>query len=366
MSDNQLIVTVLDDKSVRLRSGMGGEVPGKIRVDKLYEDTVKIFVDWLKKGKLERDQEFKVLGAHLYYMLFNEDVLTFFLKALGGAKGERLSLQLSFGSGEKAAELSKLPWEYLYYPDREGSRGFFFATHFELAVSRFLPLEEPVVITPETGTLRILVVVSGPADQIPTASEEVISALEKLQEANPIKIKIFDKPTFESLPEKVAHFKPHVLHFIGHGRIDEKEGQIALLASDEQSSRWLNYWNFVRNFDDYKPPLVFVQMNPSTNEEFTSSLDRLAYELIRGKIQAVVAMQYPITNDAAIKFCRIFYPSLAKGEHIDSAVQAAREKGIADYSNRLFGAPVLYINSRDGIIKQLVEKKLAPFDRTGR
>jgi hypothetical protein len=65
-------------------------------------------------------------------------------------------------------------------------------------------------------------------------------------------------------------------------------------------------------------------------------------------------MQYPISNLAAIAFSKAFYESLGKGEAIDDAVQKGRfritTRVAGAMNSRVFGTPVLYMRSRDGIL----------------
>jgi hypothetical protein len=357
-----MIVTVQDENTVRLRRETGGEEEGTITQNRLNKDSVDVLVRWLNRGQLETSQEFKVLGTHLYHLLFNGQVETFFENALNEAKkrGERLSLQLSFQ--HQAKDLSILPWEYLYYPDTEARRGFFLATHLNLAISRFLPLGS---ISSERGTgkLKILIVMSQPTMQAlipaePVAAEPVVEALQKLMESSPIEIGILKTPTVDNFLEELANFKPHIVHFLGHGQVDEEgDGQIALLMPDEQSAAWCNFDTVAEYFSATKPlpRLVFLHMNERATPAFTFTLKELAGQLLRSEIQAVVAMQYPISNVIAIRFCRKFYSALAAGEFIDCAVQAGRYEMIRTdperYTNRMFGGPVLYMRDRTNIVQ---------------
>jgi uncharacterized membrane protein HdeD (DUF308 family) len=61
----------------------------------------------------------------------------------------------------------------------------------------------------------------------------------------------------------------------------------------------------------------------------------------------VVAMQYQITDHAAIEFSRAFYESLADGLPVDTAVTEARVSVSMD-SMLEWGTPVLYMRSPDG------------------
>ena len=63
---------------------------------------------------------------------------------------------------------------------------------------------------------------------------------------------------------------------------------------------------------------------------------------------AVVAMQYEITDGAAIEFSRDFYEALADSLPVDAAVTEARAAVSMD-SMLEWGTPVLYMRSPDGL-----------------
>jgi hypothetical protein len=374
MSRFELIVTVLNEQDVQARTLGGGDGSGKVKLEPLQRETISIFEDWLSRGKISQRKELEVLGKYLYKALFNGDVEKLFVESLNARKAqeagnveERLIIRLSFK--EEAAKLKDLPWEYLYYPDTEYRRGFFLSTTVELVLSRYIPLErgshEP---EPEESPLRVLIVVSNPGDNTlgPVVSEKVIETIEKLAEQYPIKVDTLDKPTTDLFLKTLDDTKPHVLHFIGHGHYRKAEGraEIALLQDDEKSVRWVRDSDFAEYFERISPMaiprLVLLHLCESATmidyETFTANFARLAPALMQGNIPipAVVAMQYPLPNQAAVDFSQVFYRALAKGESIDTAVQDARWRITTNvsnaYNNRVFGTPVLYARSHGGII----------------
>ena len=76
--------------------------------------------------------------------------------------------------------------------------------------------------------------------------------------------------------------------------------------------------------------------------------------LVRRGIPAVVAMQYAITDQAAMEFPRAFYEALADGLSVDAAVTEARKAVSLAVANTVeWGTPLLYIRAPEGIIFQL-------------
>ncbi len=356
----ELILVVQNGSTIRARRQDGAEVSGEFVLDDLHRSMIEIFDDWLNTGKIARRRELEVLGSLLYTALFNDRIEIFFKQSLGEARKarQRLRVQLSFEG--KAADLANLPWEYLYSPDTETYAGFFLATDVALVLSHYMPLEMArQALAPAESPLHILIIVSKPQDLNPVLSDLVIEAIQSLSEKFPIKVDILITPTVEKLLGTLEGTEPHVVHFIGHGRFDKVQGkgQIALLDGKGENALWIRDREFAEFFVQKSaiPRLVFLHLCEGGAIDFTANFAGLAPQLIRAGTQAVVAMKYPITNRAAIIFSRAFYRELAKGEPVDNAVQIGRWQITVNdplaYDSPVFGVPVLYMRSRDGIIQ---------------
>ena len=80
-----------------------------------------------------------------------------------------------------------------------------------------------------------------------------------------------------------------------------------------------------------------------------------AATLVRRGIPAVVAMQYEITDRAAIELARAFYEALAEGYPVDAAIAEARKAISLAVANSVeWGTPVLYMRSPDGVLFEQV------------
>jgi hypothetical protein len=348
----ELQIIVEGNRRVRARKQGGGEVSGEFRFSPLHKDLIAIFDRWLREKKISRRQELAGLGSLLYQSLFDDEVGRFFKQSLDSVTGsDRLRLQLVFH--QPAADLAGVSWEFLYYPDRETERGFFLATHPKLVLSRYIPL---AVDRPDLGTyeaLCFLVVVSQPQGVGPVIAPPVVEEIENLSAAHRITVRLLENPAIDEFIEAIEHDQPHILHFMGHGKF-EGEGSIALRQYDESTAAWVTDSTFAEYFQRFQPRLVVLHACQGGEVDFTNNFSGLAPQLIRMQVPAVVAMQYPISNAAAIRFSRAFYRALTRGEPVDGAVQEGRlQITLGDpnaYSSRDFGTPVLYMNSRDGLI----------------
>jgi hypothetical protein len=232
--------------------------------------------------------------------------------------------------------------------------------------------------------LRILVAFSNPA--IPRYSNldtpdtaEAIGAIQSLAKADgSVQVKLIKDPTWEELnsalnrPEKPGGeaFKPHILHFIGHG---DKDRGLALKMTEKEIRERREDGTLVEEAcwfasiadlfpNDQPPRLVFLQACESAKsakdaQDF-GDLSDVARDLVYNKIPAVVAMQYSIKTQDAGLFAKEFYKGLSQGLDVGEAVRAAREvMGIPEYggkgswSDRRFGTPVLYLQSEGAIVE---------------
>ena len=77
---------------------------------------------------------------------------------------------------------------------------------------------------------------------------------------------------------------------------------------------------------------------------------------MRRGIPAVLAMQYAITDRAAIEFTTTLYESLADGYLVDAAVTEARKAiSLAVNHSVEWGTPVLHMRAPDGVVFALTE-----------
>jgi CHAT domain-containing protein len=358
MADELTIEVNSKTGNVEAKTDRGAEAIGQLSLDQLRRDTIRVFEDWLRKDKIRVRQELVVLGHHLYFALFSQgtpgktspaDLLRKCLEGVQKDEGSRLRLQLRFT--EDNASLIRLPWEFLYSPDRQQ----FLATDVNLVLSRYIPLgvdREP--LNPEKGSLRILIMISRPSDQQDVIAKDVVKAIENVPG---VKVEIVKNSTLDALEAALTEHRPHVFHFIGHGNYDtESGGSLALVNPKTGESDPLDDVTLIQSFQakGVFPRLVFLHMCDGGKSEGDSSalqaFSGFAPRLMHARIPAVVAMQYPIKNKDAKEFAVAFYQDLATGGTIDGAVQQGRHSIDRLRQTRVFGTPVLYMHSCDGII----------------
>ncbi len=365
-------ILIEDEDSLRIYRPNGISHQDKIPMDSLRKETIRIFSKWLADDRIKERKELTVLGSHLYNGLFSSDISKQFKTEYDNIQKEPatiLRLILEFEQGAK--ELAEMPWEYIYCPDEPHERGFFLATRSKLILARHVPLNVDLP-NPVSRPLRILMIVSKPekdsdgTEMGPVNAEPVIKTIEDLKDRrkDDIKTDTLFQPMKRALTEKIKDFKPHVLHFMGHGKYKNGAGYLALVSDeDTKKARWISDQDLADCFVDYQPHLIFLHACEGAHTDSYAAFRGVALQLAYQKVPAVVAMQYEVTNKMANTFANKFYESLGKGNPIDAAVQEGRmELGMyleeQNFSSRAFGSPVVYLQTAQGII--IAQSKQAP------
>src|SRR5215217_6459637 len=295
------------------------------------------------------EQTVQEFGRSLFEAVLVGKVGTCYYRSMDQAqqqgKGLRLKLHV------KPPNLTVLPWEFLYDPDRDEYLCF----SRDTPIVRYTDLRQPVGRLTVEPPLRILGMVASPRDLDPLDIEHekglMDEAIEDLQADGLVKLTWLEGETWRDLQRAMRRDGPwHIFHFVGHGDFDlsAQEGLIAFTEKGTGRRHLLRSRDLARLLDGH-PYLRLVFLNScegargSEGDPFSGT----AATLVRRGIPAVVAMQYQITDEAAIEFSSAFYESLADGLPVDAAVTEARVAVSMD-SMLEWGTPVLYMRSRDG------------------
>ena len=374
----KLEIIVQDDTTIRVKREHGAEVTGAIREDLLRMKTIQLLRSLLEAGRLTEFEGLRILGSHLYKLIFVDDVAAVFETALREAKEAKKKgddkLRVRFTFQKNAAKLANLPWEFLYRPDEETITGYFLAAETKLTLFRFMPRSFQEEMHPYKEALRVLVAFGEPPNPPPgstvNSNKDAIKAdMNEFFTRLGVKSEFLDEATFESLPKKIDSFRPHVLHYIGHGLMGRRDAnglvndsRIGLL--NDQSGLFFcrdsQFVNYLGQKENRNLRLVVLQLNDCKHTEqsafadYSTSFAGMAPALIQADIPAVVLMQFPVFYKLAKKFNDSFYSQLAEGNDIDLAVQEGRKKIYDDpdyFETPIFGTPVLYVVREDGIVE---------------
>jgi WD40 repeat protein len=168
------------------------------------------------------------------------------------------------------------------------------------------------------------------------------------ERAGQVRLTWIEGQTWRDLQRAMRQGRWHVFHFVGHGGFDRTadEGIIAL-ADDQGGTRLLHAGDLSLLLRDHASlRLVLLNACDTGRAGALDPFSSTAGALVRRGIPAVVAMQYEITDRAAIEFTRTFYGALADGFPIDVGVMEARRAvKLAHRSSLEWGTPVLYLRS---------------------
>jgi hypothetical protein len=250
-------------------------------------------------------------------------------------------------------EMEKLPWEYMYNPER--------SEYLSLAsmspLSRFTGLQHRVLPAKVTKPLRTLVVISGPSSYPRVdADREWLSLLDSvdyLGAEGKMIVERLQKPTLLDLQRKLRQNEYHIIHFVGHGVADKATGEGHLVFEDETGrSRLVNGQHLGALMRDHVSLRYMCLTGPTrtgVGTEYAALLD-VARNLVRRGVAAVIAPQLRVGQPAWLAFCQTLYTSLANMKRIDVAVVEARQAMAVESDDLGWGAPVFFTRCFDGFL----------------
>jgi hypothetical protein len=300
---------------------------------------------------LKPEELLKQVGGKLFDAVFHEEVLTTFRRSRDAADRENKGLRVRLRLND-VPELADLPWEYLY----DASRQNFLALAKETPIVRFLELPESVEPLSAPSPLNLLAVLSSPTDfealDVQSEWARLQDAMKPLAAQNRITLERLAVPTLDALRSQLRKKDYHILHFIGHGEFDSVTQEGALVFQNEDGTGHAVRDELLATLLHDSDSLRVVVLNAcegarvSAQNPFTG----VAPHLIRKGIPAVIAMQFPISDPAAIQFSTDVYRTLADGYPIDAAVNEARRAIYFNGSVLEWGTPVLFMRAEDGTI----------------
>ncbi|HPF59082.1 MAG TPA: CHASE2 domain-containing protein [Candidatus Competibacteraceae bacterium] len=292
-------------------------------------------------------------GGQLYQLLFGGQVALLFEQSVAQSprdreQGIRIRLRI------EAPELIVLPWEFLYWPQKE----CFLGTSIKYPIVRYLEIFEPIENLEVALPLKMLVVIPDSPD-LDAAHEKtnllrILAGLDKHVQLTCLEGRVTTTRISDALLEE----RFHLLHFIGHGEFEN--GQAFLQLNTEDGDRDYiddsQFASLLANHPTLK--LVFLNSCKGAETSLSTPMAGMAYRLVKQSIPAVIAMQFAIYDEAAIVFSQQFYHSLFKGRaqgRVEFAVSHARNHLLIKFpGERDIGAPVLFMRASEGLLFNIV------------
>ena len=262
-------------------------------------------------------------------------------------QGLRLRLRLT-----AAPALADWPWEFLY----DSAFRRFFAHSATTPIVRYLDLPQRIQPLAVQPPLKILVMIASPTDygQLDVEAEwrKVQDALANLTQRGLVTLTRLEKATLSALQRQLRREQYHIFHFIGHGGFDQgaQEGVLLLENENGQVRRVAGGTLGALLHDHRSLRLAVLNACEGARTAQSDPFAGVAQILVQQGIPAVIAMQFEITDQAAIIFAHEFYSALADRYPVDGALAEARKAILADGNDVEWGTPVLYLRAQDGEI----------------
>jgi formylglycine-generating enzyme required for sulfatase activity len=320
-----------------------------------YQDKLKIALLTSTSGRRlfqsEEQRAVQEFGGALFEALLTGELRNRYdvsrERAAGQMAGLRFKLRI------QAPDLAALPWELLY----DTRRKRYLCLSASTPLVRYMELPQPVETLGVAPPLRVLGMVASPKDlpRLDVAAEKarLEEALKELQAKGMVELHWLGDGTWWHLQRALRRGPWHIFHFIGHGWYDPEtdEGQLALVGPGGVAAH-LGARQLALLLADHEPMrLALLNACEGARGGFVDLFSSTASVLVSQGLPAVLAMQYPVRDKAAIELSYTFYESLAEGLPLEAALVEARKAiSLADVDSLEWAAPVLYTRAPDGIL----------------
>ncbi|MBI4671920.1 MAG: CHAT domain-containing protein [Chloroflexi bacterium] len=289
-------------------------------------------------------------GRRLFDAVFADEIKSLYRSstqiAANQSAGLRIRLRL-----KDVPELADAPWELLH----DGQD--FLALSSQRALVRYLELPQAIKPLAVSPPLRALVILANPRDyealDVTREWQQLNDALADVVSTGLFEMEWLERPTLAGLQNQLRKNEYHILHFSGHGEFDASaaaDAQGALVFQDESGrGQRVSAIEFARLVRDYTPlRLVVLNACEGARASTRNAFAGVAQTLMQNSVPAVIAMQFPFTDQAAQVFANTLYGALADGFPIDAALGETRKALATQAFGLEWATPVLFTRAADG------------------
>jgi hypothetical protein len=300
------------------------------------DDKTPLEGEKLREMFLEEDgssERFEAIGKYLYQLLFQgkvkekwDELCQQYPKERpqqpGPTEGRRTILDI------KPKTLRMLPWELM---SPTSSPLPLFTDTLNPIVRGALNVAAPSASY--MWPLHVLIVIgakaveAGDVDDI-KAEEEVMAIEDALIKfGRPVEWEVLRRPSNQKLTDTLRTFRPHVFHFIGHGK-RASGGRVPVLefeAGDEgQAWEWPARRISIDLNDVWVPRFAFINACRSSDQDEQEKVWGITDAFIEAGVPAVIGMQADVQGNAAANFPGRLYEAMARNIPLDVALAQAR------------------------------------------
>ena len=307
-----------------------------------------------RRGLSAAEQTVSGFGRALFDAVFTGEVRSRYdvSRSEADRRGAALRIKLVCDT----PELGALPWEFLF--DARG--GEYLTLSRATPIVRYIELPSPLEVLRLDPPLRVLALGASPEGLAPLGVEEERHRLETavagLRDEGVVELVWLEGSSWRHLQDALRTGPWHVLHFVGHGGFDASLGRgVLVFADDDGTAQPVDAVNVGRLLGDHLPlRLAILNACEGGRSDGVDLFSSTAAAIVRRGTPAVIAMQHPITDTAAVEFARSFYGAVTDGLPIESAVAEARKAMCIALPGTLeWGTPALHTHASDGVLFDL-------------
>src|SRR5579859_3260780 len=262
------------------------------------------------------------VGTWLWQALFPIDAPTGAREALAHAlRTAHTPLLLALPNA-----LTRLPWELLCDPEQSADRGF-------LALRRPLIrlVDSDTLAPPIIPPLRVLLLISSPPalgehSRVDVESERaaVEMATHDMREAGFLHLVVEDIVTPKRLQQHLIRFKPHLVHYIGHGGYEETAGGVLLWEDDRGNELALSAERLADLLRSRQVHAVVLHACQTARIGARTDMRGVAETLVKEGLPVVLAQQANFTYESSQRASEAWYIALTAGQEFAQALFEVR------------------------------------------
>ena len=263
------------------------------------------------------------VGAQLLDKLFGDRAKERLLRDLYRRSPLRLLLDLPDSS-----HLKGLPWEAMYARSKHASLGL----SRTCSVVRYLSDTQFAPVIPRVAPpLRVLVAVANPKGVPPVDVEReksyIADTLLPATRAGVAELRFVQPATRQQLFLMLNRLRPHIFHFIGHGKRGgiKKESSL-VLEGDEGRVDLVSATDMFHPLEAAGVSLAVLNACDTAADASHESVRSVAGSLVHRAVPAAVATTKVVADVAAVVFTRGFYRALGDGWPVERALVEGRKE----------------------------------------
>jgi hypothetical protein len=267
-------------------------------------------------------------------------------------------------------ELALLPWEYMCDLTRNLESTNYICLRSASPLVRLLGSRNANVTAAEP--VRILGMISNPSgeqwERLDVEAERYkIEQIVNLMPAGKVEFSWVSGGRLDDLFRAAQAAPWHIFHFIGHGGthlIRDNDGNISVqgyvvMQDGKGGSAEIPAHELGLAFNYSSKKIKLAVLNCCDSGKGTAGVSSVGAALVAAGFPSVIAMQYAITNDIAVRFAGEFYKQLLAGQCLEEALTLAR-RFVRFASAVEWGIPVLLTAARSCVFCTSGSAQLAP------